>query len=75
MSGSWDEMVKTWGAVTGEVLKEPEGGSKWFILSKVNSVTFSPGGKQVVLGSEDRTVRLRDVFTGAALQKLEGHSS
>ena len=37
-------------------------------------MAFSPDGKQVVLGSSDRTVRLWDSVTGAALQTLEGHS-
>ncbi|KAH8593119.1 vegetative incompatibility protein HET-E-1 [Bisporella sp. PMI_857] len=40
----------------------------------VTSVAFSPGGKQVVSGSGDMTVRLWDAVTGAALQTLEGHS-
>ena len=40
----------------------------------VNSVAFSPNGKQVVSGSSDETVRLWDAATGAALQTLEGHT-
>jgi len=42
--------------------------------SGVNSVAFSSDGKQVVSGSDDKTVRLWDAVTGAPLQTLEGHA-
>jgi WD40 repeat protein len=41
----------------------------------VRSVAFSPDGKQVVSGSDDRTVRLWDAATGAALQTLNSHTA
>ncbi|OBT67626.1 hypothetical protein VE03_03802 [Pseudogymnoascus sp. 23342-1-I1] len=50
-------------------LQTLEGHSSW-----VTSVAFSPDGKQVVSGSDDKTVRLWDATTGAALQTLKGHS-
>jgi WD40 repeat protein len=58
-----------WDATTGAVLQTLQGHS-----AKVNSITFSPDGKQVVSGSDDHTVRLWDTTTGAALQKLWGQS-
>jgi WD40 repeat protein len=40
----------------------------------VSSVAFLPDGKQVVSRSDDRTARLWDAVTGAALHSLKGHS-
>ncbi|MCC5644223.1 ribosome assembly protein 4, partial [Nostoc sp. CHAB 5824] len=43
--------------------------------SKVNSVVFSPDGKTLASGSEDKTIKLWDISTGKALKTLTGHSS
>jgi hypothetical protein len=41
----------------------------------VRSVSFSPDGKHVASGSEDKTVKVWNVSTGECVTTLKGHSS
>src|SRR5271156_1706273 len=59
------EVDKNWNAV----LQTLEGH-----LGPVGGVAFSPDGKLVASGSNDRTIKFWDVTTGALQQTLEGHS-
>jgi WD40 repeat protein len=41
----------------------------------VNSVAYSPDGRHIISGSFDKTIRIWDAETGAAVGKpLEGHT-
>ena len=43
--------------------------------SYVLSVAFSPDGKMLASGSQDKTVILWDVMTGSAIQTLAAHAN
>ncbi|WP_437293022.1 WD40 repeat domain-containing protein [Sorangium sp. So ce426] len=51
----------------GARLAKPEGH-----LAKVNCLAFSPDGRQIVSGGEDRVLLVWDVATGQVVQRLEG---
>jgi WD40 repeat protein len=44
-------------------------------LSIVTSVAFSPDGKRLATGAEDKTAKIWDLQTGKAMMTLQGHSS
>ena len=69
VSGSNDNTLRLWNAVSGAHLNTLKGHSKW-----VRSVAFSPDGTQIVSGSADNTLRLWDGVSGAHLKTLKGHS-
>ncbi|KAF5340202.1 hypothetical protein D9611_007895 [Ephemerocybe angulata] len=68
VSGSDDQTVRVWDALTGELQTVLEGHSTYVV-----SVAFSPDGKDVVSGSYDNTVRVWDVLGGRVKRVLRGH--
>ena len=58
-----------WDANSGQRLKTLEGHS-----SSVESVCWSPDGKYLASGSEDKTVIIWDAKSGESLKTLKGHS-
>jgi WD40 repeat protein len=61
--------VKVWDFSTGKLLNTLLGHS-----DSVNTVIFSPDGKQLVTASDDKTVKVWDFSTGKLLNTLLGHS-
>ncbi len=69
VSGSYDETLRLWDAVSGAHLNTLKGHS-----DLVRSVAFSPNATRIVSGSSDHTLRLWDAASGAHLSTLKGHS-
>jgi WD40 repeat protein len=67
-SGSWDETVRIWDAVSGR-----EAGCLRGHQGAAECVAFSPDGRRLVSGGSDDTVRIWDVAGGTELRCLRGH--
>ncbi|KAK0627383.1 WD40-repeat-containing domain protein, partial [Immersiella caudata] len=69
-SGSMDETVAIWDALTGSLLKRINNQS-----SGVNTVAFSPDGSLIATGAVDRMVRLWNVHSKSKKlhAMLDGH--
>jgi WD40 repeat protein/serine/threonine protein kinase/tetratricopeptide (TPR) repeat protein len=69
--GQTDHTIKIWDVLTGrELLAIPEAH-----VDIIRSLSFSPDGKRLVSGSEDKNVKVWDVETGAAMRTVHADSS
>ena len=71
MSGSRDNTVRVWDAVSGECVLGPLEGH----TDGVNSVSFSGDGSRIVSGSRDNTMRVWDAVSGECVRVVEGTSA
>ncbi|KAE9408942.1 WD40 repeat-like protein, partial [Gymnopus androsaceus JB14] len=70
VSGSFDNTICIWDAVTQQPMGEPLQGHE----HSVTSVAFSPNGSQIVSGSRDKTIRIWDAVTQQPIgEPLQGH--
>jgi WD40 repeat protein len=67
ISGSWDNTVRVWDAVSGKEKHTLSGHT-----GAISSVAFSPDGSQIISGSWDDTVRIWDTSTGTLQDGLHG---
>ena len=61
-TGSWDHSAKIWDAATGHAIRKLDGGHTGYI----NSVEFSPDGRELLTASDDGTALLLERRNGQA---------
>ncbi len=66
-SGSYDDTIKLWDAITGDLQKTLAGH-----LDSVQAIAFSLDGKQIASGSDDKTIKLWDVAKSLKVSKFLG---
>ena len=69
-TGSSDEQVKLWKLDTPGALREEvlEG-----LRNEVTSIAFSPDGRRMASGADDKTIKLWDVSTYEEVAEWRGH--
>jgi WD40 repeat protein len=71
VSGSQDQTIYVWNAMTAETVAGPFRGHS----DSVTSVVFSPSGQHIVSGSDDQTICVWNAMTGEMVAgPFRGHS-
>jgi dipeptidyl aminopeptidase/acylaminoacyl peptidase len=70
---TWQNTIFVWNAASGKELCQCKGHPSGHNPGWVYALAFSPDGKTLFSGSEDRTVRLWEIATGKERSRLEGH--
>src|SRR5437016_6843609 len=65
-----NKTLRLWDVKSGRALRTFDGHSAGIL-----SVAFSPDGRRVLSGAEDKVLRLWDAESGRALHIFEGHSA
>ncbi|MBV6500171.1 MAG: hypothetical protein CJBNEKGG_02641 [Prosthecobacter sp.] len=70
LSGSSDNTLKVWDALSGSCLLSLQGHS-----DGVRACAWSPDGSKLLSGSSDNTLKVWDALSGSCLLSLQGHSN
>lgn len=65
-----EKSIKIWNIATGEIVKRFE-----MATQTINSIAFSPNGRFLVSGGDDKLVCIWDIFGGIKIRQFEGHAS
>ena len=68
-SGGYDHSARLWDASTGQPLRTLAADAGW-----VESVSFSPDGRELATAGADHSIKLWSVASGEKLKTLEGHA-
>jgi WD40 repeat protein len=69
VSGSWDNTIKVWDAVSGKEVFTLRGHT-----DKVRCVAYRPDGRRIISGSSDNTIKVWNAETGKEILALPGHT-
>ena len=68
-SGGLDQQVRLWDAASGVPL------ASWPTTASIWSLSFSPDGERLIVGTDLNTPRILDTRTGETLALLQGHTA